>query len=110
MNFLPKEIGQDLIDEIQVIHSDKDLVALERVLKLRQLQETLFKELTHDENILFSTLHSRESYHFTNYPSTPIEIQRDLKSTRILANKIIHGQIEKPSSIQIKSLVLSRLQ
>jgi DNA replication ATP-dependent helicase Dna2 len=89
MNFITPQTGTDLFENVSEIIAQEKLSPKERIPKLRNILEGLFKELTSNENRLFQNLHSREVYIFRTY-NVPANHQQQIKSLRLFSNSVVH--------------------
>lgn len=99
MNFITPQTGTDLFERISEIIEQEKLSPKERIPKLRNILEGLFKELTTDENRFFPNLHSREVYIFRTY-NVPANHKQQIKSLRIYSNSVVH---ENNSNVTVKN-------
>lgn len=105
MNFITQAVGQELFERVVEIVENPKLTPKERIPKFRSVLDGLFKELTKDVNQYFSNLHARETYHFLTYSDTPKQLQWNIKSFRIFANKVVHeADIEPVKKEELVSL------
>lgn len=98
MEFIPSQKAEFYFGKIEEIILEKNLTPKERIPKLRSIMELLFKELTSDENIIFTTLHSRESYYFNKYTNAPPELHKEIRQFRQFANQVVHNPDLIPNS------------
>jgi len=84
-------------DRIAEINGEINLTPKERIPKFRSVMELLFKELTSDEKIIFTTLHSRQAFYFNTYTNAPKELFEELRQFRQFANQVVHNPDLKPS-------------
>ncbi|MGB9696616.1 MAG: AAA domain-containing protein [Ignavibacteria bacterium] len=90
MEFIGSERSEFFFGKLEEILSETNLTPKERIPKFRSVMELLFKELTSDEDIVFTNLHSRESYYFSKYTAAPSELYKKIKLFRKFANRVVH--------------------
>ncbi|MDY0151889.1 MAG: AAA domain-containing protein [Candidatus Cloacimonas sp.] len=84
--------------------------ALDRMLKIRQIMEQLYKALTEDARISFNGLFARMQYVHQTDGLSP-ELQTQSNQLRLLCNKIAHEEVTElaPGTIDTAIMVVSSL-
>lgn len=108
MEFIPSEKKDFYFGKVEEILQEKSLTPKERIPKFRTVMELLFKELTSDENILFTNLHSRQSYYFNKYLNAPSKLYKEVRKFRQFANRVVHEPDFVPTSEE-ETLILKVL-
>lgn len=106
MNYTTPFVATGLYERILEIMNREGLTPIERIPKLRTLQENLFKELTSDERRYFQNLHAREVYIFKTY-SIPFDLKQQVRGLRWYSNKVVHENIiptKKDEATCVKTL------
>lgn len=92
-------------DWIEEIKNDEQSDLPSRILKLRNLFESFYQDISKDFKESFPNLYSRFTY-ANEYYKIDNDLQANLNGIRIFLNKVIHNEIKDYSEHKVTSIVL----
>lgn len=102
VRILSKERTISYFDWLEEVYFNSAIEDSLKVLKVRNLLESFYEELSSDFKESFPNLYSRFTY--TNeYYNLDNELQANLNGVRIFLNKVIHNEIREVKSNRVKS-------
>lgn len=104
MQYVDKQIGALLFDQILETIENKSLKPKEKIPKFRSILDDLFKALTADAEQYMSGLHARSIYIFNKH-EIPKNIIDNTHALRKFANQVVHETEFQPTELDDKKSV-----
>lgn len=101
---LDKEKTISYFDWLEEIKNDEESELSSRILKLRNLMESFYQDISKDFKESFPNLYSRFTY-ANEYYNIDNDLQANLNGIRIFLNKVIHNEIKEYSQHKLTSIL-----
>ncbi|MEA3255546.1 MAG: AAA domain-containing protein [Candidatus Altiarchaeota archaeon] len=109
---ITSEVTRFLFNRVSEVVAQTRLSTKEKILELRLVLDSLFKELTKEEPQFFSSLYSRSVFIFDKNNVSPL-LAGEVHGFRVLANKVVHENAFTPSeedylaAVKVVCLIIS---